>query len=679
MQRRSVLGVLLVLMGGTSLSQAYCSNPPEHFKEIRMGAAVCKATDSTLIINTGKMKRTYRFTSGGLRTVSLSLPGETQAEWNNISDGSSDWDLGFDAGATWETVTARIDDDSGFTSKHITVVSELTYAGAGIRLRYVIWVYPESGMRTQIEMMAVDAEKLAGRQFGKQQIEYIPRRNSVRKLTAFGYYTGTQDLNSDSTPILKEVSPLSDTIVDWASGLIVQDNTSGFIIVKESHKCVNQSGVATGGFAVSNTGITVNGPGLSLEDLRPEVYKKCWATWIVPYTGGAREGRLALKQFDRLRYPVRKNDIYIMANTWGSTDSPQTGKYASREENVLKEIASQADLGIDIQQIDDGWQGAGYKHWRPVPTARLDSVQYDVYPDGWDRVKEYALRKGVKLGLWASWVIPENDMKWNYDQGGFKYFKVDFAQLNSKKRLDGLVDKVRSFILYTQHAARVNWDVTTKAPRVGYFYAREYGNIYLENRKPSKPVKAIYKPHLVLRDAWQIARYLNLNRFQITVQNVDRINRQHSDAYLYSNAYCTAISLMGSPVFFQQTQLYTQKDRNSIRKILKHYKQHRNEIYKGYVFPIGHIPDDSSWTGFQDVVSSSVGYLLIFRELKNKSRSQAIKLKFISNRYVLLTDIFTGEMKKIWVDKDGLAVFVIPGQADFRFYRYTVQPVDTVE
>ncbi|MDR3712987.1 MAG: hypothetical protein P4L51_09255 [Puia sp.] len=715
---------------------ATAGNPPfGRFREIHLGAAVCRTTDSTLVINSGGLERVYRITSRGLRTVVLhGLQGTAQhgnaaeGQSNGRGDGrwrgqaeerpghlaggwadeEADWGPALPGKAVLEDLSARIEDDSGFTTKHITVVAEFGYASIGVKLRYILWVYPGSGIRSQLAMRVLDkgrqpiqtgqaiqtgqpiqkGEPLPAQadtaDFRNLAVESIPVRSGEKtSLTAFGYYNDTQHRNNDTMPILREERVSRGVFVDWASGLLVRQEKGGLVVVKESHKCVNQPGVGTGGFDIGADGLRVTGAGLAIGDLDTVGYKTCWASWVIPYRGDSTDALLALKEFDRIRYPVRASDRYIMANTWGNSDtSPEgQGQYAAREENVLKEIASQASLGVDVQQIDDGWQGRDYKQWRPAAGASMLSTvkgvqgpPYAIYPNGWSTVKEYAAGKNVKLGLWASWTIPGEDLRWNYDNGGFRYVKLDFSSLDTKHRLDEFMAKVRSFVQYTHNTVRVNWDVTENAPRVGYFYAREFGNVWLENRKPEVPVSVIYKPYGVLRDSWQLAKYLNLNQFQLAIQNVDKINRRLSDAYLYSNEYCTAIALMGSPMFFSLTQFYTDADREKIRKLLSAYKRDRDELFKGYIFPVGDLPDDSSWTGFQDLVpGAATGWLLLFRELRNGKDTQAIRLEYIRNRSIEVTDLLTGKTEELLVDKAGYANFRIDKAADYRFYRYRIR------
>ncbi len=112
-----------------------------------------------------------------------------------------------------------------------------------------------------------------------------------------------------------------------------------------------------------------------------------------------------------------------------------------------------------------------------------------------------------------------------------------------------------------------------------------------------------------------------------------------------------AKTLMGSPVFFQETKYYSKEARDQIRPLLAVYRQHRDEISEGYVFPVGKKPDNKSWTGFQNVQpQSNSGYLTLFRELHNAETKSRLKLRFLDPGPTLkLTDLLSGrERKLLW-------------------------------
>ncbi len=516
----------------------------------------------------------------------------------------------------------------------------------------------------------------------------LPLALSGVDLAAVGYYSDTQNRNRLETELLKE-EPLSGAAGenDWASVLAAAAGDERLVLVKESHKCVNtpHGGANTGGFAWGGQGVRVTGLGWTMDAVRDDRYYGCWPTWMVLSRGSEDRMALDIKIMDRMRYPIDpQHDMYIMANTWGSAAEKRDSQIAAREDNILTEIESQADLGIDVQQIDDGWQGFDYDDWRPVPgnTLRPQDEAYSiyqsdtcpVYPNGWKKVRDTAAAKGMVLGLWAAWKISAADLIWNFDNGGFRYFKLDFANLKTMEDYDGLMGKARELILHSKHTARINWDVTEKAPRVGYFSGREYGSIYLENRKPVQPAKAVYTPYLVLRDAWHVSRYLNLNKFQVTVQNNARVDRQASDAYLYPYDYTVAQTLMGSPIFFQETRHYSDDAREQIRPLLAVYRQHRAAMYQGYVFPIGDKPDNKSWSGFQCYMPGEPqGYLTVFRQLENPDATHAMPLKFLeAGTRLKLTDLMSGGSRELTLGAGGTAELTIDRAAGFKFLKYEV-------
>lgn len=495
------------------------------------------------------------------------------------------------------------------------------------------------------------------------RVDYIPLVTDDYTRTHIGYYNDTQHRNRPETPILKEQhnkeAITNSESINWSNMVCLNNNDKGFIVVKESHKCANQYGVETGEFIVDKQGIQNTGTSLFPSEIKTTEYKWCWASWSIAYTGGQDECELALKQFDRLRYPVdTSRDIYIQANTWGSGRNRE----ASREANILLELETQKDLGIDIQQIDDGWQN---KKW---------GLREDWYPEGWKNVIAKSKETGVKIGLWAAAMpVTYEALKSHYDSAHFETYKLDFASLGNHKNMDKLIGKIRKFILYTDHNVRVNWDLTENAPRFGYFWAREYGCIYLENRKPDKPDNVVYIPHLVLRDIWHVAKYTNINKFQTSIQNIDMTNQRVSDAYLHNHPYSVAIGLVGTPLFFQETHNYSEEAKNEIRPLLAHYKKYRNEMYDSYVFPIGEEPNNANWTGFQWYKSDrKTGYLMVFREINNANSEQELTLRFLKNTNIKLTDVETGDSFNSTIGDMGTIKMKIEKPAGYKFIKYEI-------
>lgn len=641
---------------------------------------------SLLRINTGTFSRVWRVTRGGLTTVRLGREGATIESMQTDRNEICDWDLGLQGDADLVTLAGARDDDESFTDPHLRVVAEFEYPTDRVAVRYVVWAYPGAhGLRTQVEIRALPGYRGTPELFGPQIVETLRPSTPFKQRIAFGLIQGIKA--NTGTQILREEAVGAGEI-SWANGVVLQGDKAGLVVVKESNKHTHQSagtGRTSGGLRIGDGRVEVTGAGMLRGELSKDRYRKCWATWVVPYTGDTIDAELALKRFDRRRFPVvPERDVYMMANTWGSEDERPACIHAAREDNVLEELESVADLGIDVLQIDDGWQTPRWtaatsatrvQHGRGAVEAFGD---YPVYPDGWKRVRGRAAELGVDLGLWAAWTAPLDALVANHDQAEFRCYKLDFANLNSKARYDGLVEKARALIKHSGGSARVNWDVTETVTRMGYFTGREYGNVYLANRKTmTARAPVLYVPHKVLNEAWNLSKYVNLNKFQVTVQNVDRVlPGVPTDAAQHTHDYAVGIALMSCPIFFQETRYYEPEARERVREILSVYKAHREAMYRGYVFPIGDEPDNHSLTGFQNHdPGSGSGYITAFRERLCPSAEGDLRLAFVAGQTLEFTDLLTKDNSLMTVSPDGDIELTIPKAPGFRFIRYRPAPV----
>jgi hypothetical protein len=443
----------------------------------------------------------------------------------------------------------------------------------------------------------------------------------------------------------------------------------GIGMVKESHKVINKGGVNTGYFKCTEKGIESTGWGLALANITREEFLPCWANWRICWAGDEDEKQLALKIFDRMRYPVTEEDKVIVTNVWGGGQSSAGAK----EENIVKEIKSCADLGIDVVQIDAGWRDKdkSVKGW---------AISKDAYPNGFGRIMNLSEDKGIKLGIWnrAEHVNQYDDRLNTLCDYGFLYYKIDIGSWSTYDMLHKLTGHARDLLKHSQYKAKINWDVTHKGLRVGYFYNREYGNLFLQNRRLDKkdqknPLSHLYVPRRILKDQWTMSTYLNLNQIMFNVHVTDLVNHKYSNAYLYGDVYSFAIAMMCTPLYFTETWRFAPEDRAPVRELISIYKAHRDELYKGYVFALGDRPDDTSWTGFQNYhPEKDFGYLTLFREIDNKDKKKRIQLHFIKGKSLAIEDLITGKKKNYKVDNKGYVEFTMKDPASFKFYKYTI-------
>jgi hypothetical protein len=646
-----------------------------------------------LVVSTGLVRRVWRVVSNGLSTVSFKREGKGSDEWvDDRKDPQCDWWLAslVEGGTKGEIISARCEviKEDPCSADRLSVEMLFQYPGSHIELRYVVWVYPDApGIRTQLSMRALedrDTNKWPSYLTASYAERIGLKADGCERLLA-GYYNDTQHRGSFETPMMREerlVDPvLRREIHDWANILYLRRGKEGLALVKESHKCVNQEGIDTGAFILNSDEVKVTGLGLCLNGygdaskwIRHESFHEMWANWSILSAGSEKEGPRSIKIFDRFRYPFDlQRDVYIAANTWGSRGSGELSRSAAEEENIVKEIKSCADLGIDVLQIDDGWEldpgvaDVEGSDWRPVKSR---------FPHDWERVKEVAKEQGVILGIWHAWMAPLERIKENFDKGGFRYFKIDFVNISFRHELERLMEKVGALLEHTKHTIRVHWDLTEVTTRVGYFYGREYGQLYPRNSQTPLPDQSridhvLYRPGIFLRDAWEYAHHMNLSSFLINVQNKDKFERSGADRYTHS--YCFAVAMMAVPNFMQETHFYSDAARDELRPLIALYKEHREKILGGFVFPIGEEPSDASWSGFQCILANErEGYLTLFREIDNQEKSCDIELDLPAGKQLVLHDLEATEKQTLSLNRNGSVSFTISDPGDFRFYRYEV-------
>ncbi len=536
--------------------------------------------------------------------------------------------------------------------------------------KYALAAYFDCGEKNPDEVYVV-----------RGHVDYLPLDATGSKRIYAGYFNDTQHRNSPLTPILKEEIREKDIKNEeqnwWASIIALEQGMDGVMMVKESHKCVNQYGVETGSFIVKTDGIYNTGTSLAPEEIVPDKYKWFWGSWIIPYKVSNDNRELALKRFDRKRFPVNvKRDMYSLVCTWGHSRNVRDGRNYATESEVLTEMDFVKEINVDMLLIDDGWQiskqaknatpdeGQG---WKPAQSH---------YLNGWINVSTKAGKLGLKLGLWGvAQQMPTQDMIWNWNYLKMNQMKLDFASFGTHDKLSNMMDSVRLFIKTTNHKSSISWDLTENAARYGYYWAREYGNLHFMNRKPFLPLNVLYVPHLALRDFWLLSRYSNLNKYQLTIQHAKASDKK-SDAHQHPETYCVATGLMGVPEFMAMPRFYQPEDRKRVGDLMKIYKTVQEDIFTGYIFPIGNEPDNKSWSGFQSVNqnASTFGYLTIFRELKNTDSDTKLKLRFLkSGQKIELANLLTKEKVLKTVDKNLELWFHIEKPADFLFLSWKVK------
>ncbi len=321
--------------------------------------------------------------------------------------------------------------------------------------------------------------------------------------------------------------------------------------------------------------------------------------------------------------------LHTMSNTWADFRS----RDRVRADFLMKEIDSAHELGVDVVQIDDGWQCGK----TPPPTTENGShlfsdefwqLNEEAFPQGMEQVSAYAAEKGVKLGLWFA---PQSHgpfdrfeqdlavLKKAYDEWNIRYFKLDFLQLWDKAR----ADKMRAFIervLAFGEGATVELDVTADK-RLGYLNSAPYGTLFIENRY-TKTTWGNYYPHKTLRNLWRLSKYLPSTKLQFELMNPGIYTESYTEGdllrpALYEIDYLFAAVMVANPLFWMETQFLSEPDRLKLKPLVAKWKEWRGELSKSDVSPIGDEPCGASLCGFR-CEGESATHLVLFREVCEK-------------------------------------------------------------
>ena len=322
----------------------------------------------------------------------------------------------------------------------------------------------------------------------------------------------------------------------------------------------------------------------------------------------------------RLLY--KPKGLHAMSNTWGD----RNGRSRVNDSFIRREIESGSDIGLDVVQIDDGWQkGIPDKYDENglrVFEGDFWDVKKDIFPDGIKPLSDYAKEKGVELGLWfaphSNGVFSkyERDMqvlRKAYDECGIKYFKLDMIQLLSIEHSERMLDFLDDMFAFGDDVS-VELDVTADM-RLGYLLCAPYGTIFVENRYTAW---SNYYPHRTLRNLWLLSKYIPTSKFQFELLNPELCQDKYGKddplrPELYDIDYLFASVMFSNPLFWMETQYLSDNCREKLKNIVPLWRMYRDEILNSDVYPIGEEPSGASMTGFV-AESDGVIHLLLFRE-----------------------------------------------------------------
>lgn len=326
----------------------------------------------------------------------------------------------------------------------------------------------------------------------------------------------------------------------------------------------------------------------------------------------------------------RRPNIITMSNTWGDCN----GRDRVCAEFVKKEVDAAAEIGVDIVQIDDGWQmGMTAYELEREPDRRLIwhtpdwELNKERFPNGIEEVSAYAKEKGIKIGMWflpysidhpTQFEFDKALLKTAYDVWGVRFFKLDLYRITCHEDKQRMLELLRYIYTFGDDVS-VQMDVT-RHRRLDALGGREYGTIFVENRYTQY---GNLFPHRTLRNLWMMSRFMPANRFQFELPNPD-LNKdkyRENDPFVpcnYSMDYLFAAVMLCNPLFWMEMQFLSEARRAELKPVMDVWQQHRQNLCDADVCPIGEKPSGRSITGFSVEADDKTEYLLLFREVTDR-------------------------------------------------------------
>lgn len=329
----------------------------------------------------------------------------------------------------------------------------------------------------------------------------------------------------------------------------------------------------------------------------------------------------------RTEYKKRMPDrpLISMSNTWGD----RNGFSRVCEAFVMREIDKAAELGLDVVQIDDGWQVGNTAD--PKIRDDQDRRTFDDYfwqlnterfPKGIRFLSDYAKEKGIKLGLWFAPDSREHFsrasrdisiLKNAYENWGVRFFKLDMYWIECDKDRDAFLSLLKAIYDFGDDVF-VQIDVTTSA-RINYLCGREYGTIFVENRYTK--TRTFY-PNRTLKNLWLLSSCIPAAKLQFELVNPGL----NADCYdecddfapsKYDVDYLFASVMLSNPLFWMELQFLSDENTEKLKNIISFWHSYRDIFRNSDVSPIGEKPSGRSFTGFK-IKHGNDEYALLFRE-----------------------------------------------------------------
>ncbi len=366
--------------------------------------------------------------------------------------------------------------------------------------------------------------------------------------------------------------------------------------------------------------------GHGLDETGGEGYRQ----WTILYHGD-RPQRIAAVQAlqQRIRPYVSGRDGVLLSNTWGD----RSRDACISEAFLIQEIEAGAEMGVDVTQIDDGWQkgltansavrgGVWNGFW--ASDANFWDPHQIRFPNGLAPLMDRLKLHNMQLGLW--YAPDSSDDSTNYlrdaeqivtlnKKFGVNHVKIDAVKMHTKIAEQRLHQFYQTVLQKTEGQVTFDSDVTAEV-RPGYWGQMYVGTIFVENRYTDWHN---HWPHQTLRNLWRLSHHIHPMRLRMEFLNPYRSTNLYAHDPLapanYSPAALFAMVMMSSPLAWFEVSNTTPEFRQQIGDLVRVWKQYRQTIFTSAIIPIGDEPDGYSWCGFVTYCTQGDLFAVVYRPL----------------------------------------------------------------
>ncbi len=410
-------------------------------------------TENTLVIGNKRIERRFQWCAQGL-VCTATVDKASAKEWRGDEPPAVTADV---------AIECAVSNNGGLSAKHLLLTAMERQGGGVIETKLAVYpqlpfvilerrckgLHPSSservaekggtGNENAVTKDVIEAVTL-------DRIDNVPLNVRHLTLKAFKLFDRT-DLN-DCLVAEEKMHLYPGCSFSMRGNVFLFDNymeNKGLLVVKDSPTHLYQLLENDDSLRVKGTrNADIVGAGLHGE-IDPKEWCQLYGTTVG--VGDTDELLVEYRQLYRAQYlaPAFK-EPFIMSNTWG--DRSQDSRVC--EEFMLKEIEAGAKLGVDIIQIDDGWQkgvtinskARKSSIWEGFYAADPDfwAVHPQRFPHGLKPLVKKAARHGIRFGLWFAPDSSHEFANWRRDVDtvlnlhrmyGISSFKLDSVNLLS--------------------------------------------------------------------------------------------------------------------------------------------------------------------------------------------------------------------------------------------------------